>query len=90
MPTVLLRKGIGPPPNTLVEGEPAIDMTPTTPRLWVAIGGVPVLIADPAYTAAQIALLEARIAMLEQAVRELQFKTWRSVSLLPGNIIPIP
>jgi hypothetical protein len=87
MSTVLLRKGTGPPPNTsLVEGEPAIDMTPTTPRLWVGIGGGPVLIADPAY----IAALEARIVQLEAAVRELQFKSWRSVSLLPGNIIPIP
>jgi hypothetical protein len=85
MATVLLRKGTGPPgAGVLADGEPGLDMTPATPRLWAGIEGVPVLIADPAY----IALLETRIALLEAAVRELQFKSWGSAVLLSGNIIP--
>jgi hypothetical protein len=91
MATVLLRKGAGPPgAGALANGEPCLDMTPATgapgvgPKLYAGVGGVPVLIADPAY----IAMLEARIALLEAAVRELQFRTWVSTPLLPGNIIP--
>lgn len=72
MGTIVLRKGNGVPGVTLADAEPAVDMTPATPRLYVGINGAPVLLADPAY----IAALEARIAQLELALRELQFTAW--------------
>jgi hypothetical protein len=83
MPTVLLRKGTGPPAN-LANGEPALDLTATAPKLYAGVNGAPVLLADHAYVLA----LAARVAALEAAMREVQFKSWLSEPLAPGTIIP--
>ena len=82
MATVRLRKGTGTPgAGVLSDAEPAVDMTPGAPRLYVGIAGATVVLADPAY----IASLEARIRLLEQALRELQFIAHTGV---PTFIIP--
>ena len=82
MATVRLRKGAGTPaPGLLADGEPAVDMTPGAPRLYVGISGATVVLADPVY----IASLEARIRLLEQALRELQFIAHTGV---PTFVIP--
>jgi len=65
----------------LSDAEPAVDMTPGAPRLYVGISGATVVLADPVY----IASLEARIRLLEQALRELQFIAHTGV---PTFVIP--
>jgi hypothetical protein len=80
MATIQLRRGTG-PPTALSDGEPAIDMTPATPRLYAGVAGAPRLLADPA----AIEALEARVRLLERAVRDLQFTAWVG---LPTNEIP--
>jgi hypothetical protein len=69
---IQFRRDAGTPGNgALALAEPGFDMTPARPRLLIGDGtaGPPLVLADPAY----IAALEARIRLLEQALRELQF-----------------
>lgn len=69
---IRFRRDAGTPANgALALAEPGFDSTPARPRLLIGDGtaGPPLVLADPAY----IAQLEARIRLLEQALRELQF-----------------
>lgn len=79
--TIRILRGIG-PPATLTDSVPAFDQTPARPRLFLGLSGVPVLIADPVY----VASLEARIVVLEAALRDLQLHTWADAP--PPLIIP--
>lgn len=84
MATVLLRRGASVHANgAIADFEPGLVTTPAAPKLVVGLGGQTVVLADPAYVAA----LEARIAALEQVVRELQFVSWPS-KLLTAPPIP--
>jgi hypothetical protein len=56
-------------------------MTAARPRLYAGVAGAPRLLADPA----AIDALEARVRLLEQAVRDLQFLAWVG---LPNHEIP--
>lgn len=78
MARIRLRRGNG-APAVLADGEPALDMTVATPRLFAGVNGSPVVLADPAY----IAALEARIRLLEQALRELQYTAWTGFPTYP-------
>jgi hypothetical protein len=81
--TIVLRQGTGTPANgALRTSEPAFDTTPARPRLVIGdANGAALVLADPVY----IAQLEARIRLLEQALRELQFIAWTGT---PTFIIP--
>jgi hypothetical protein len=83
MATILFRRGTG-PPSALAEGEPGLDLTAAAPKLYAGVGGAPVLLADPAL----VASLAVRVAALETALREVQFKSWLNAPLTPGTIIP--
>lgn len=74
--TIRFRRDNGTPANgALLAGEPALDTTPARERLLVGDqAGNPLVLIDTAV----IAALEARVRLLEQALRELQFTTWRS------------
>jgi hypothetical protein len=80
---IRLRRDVGTPANgALFAGEPAFDMTPAAERLLIGDpAGNALVLADPA----RIAALEARVRLLERAVRDLQFTAWVG---LPTNEIP--
>jgi hypothetical protein len=81
--TIVLRVGTGTPANGVLRtSEPAFDNDLARPRLMIGdANGVTRVLADPVY----IEQLEARIRLLEQALRELQFIAWTGT---PTFIIP--
>lgn len=83
MSTILLRRGSTAPITAFAAvGEPGLVTDPARPQLIAQIAAPPappVVLADPVY----IAELEARIRLLEQALRELQFTAWTGMPTYP-------